>query len=122
MKKILISIKPQYVEKILKGTKKYEFRTKVAKQDINSLIIYSTYPTKKVVGEAQIIEIIEMTPDALWEKTKEYAGISKKDFDIYFKGREKAYAYKLGEIKEYNNPRELQFYNIDYAPQSFVYI
>ncbi len=53
MKKILISIKPQYVEKILNRTKKYEFRTKAAKQDINGLIIYSTYPTKKVVAEVE---------------------------------------------------------------------
>lgn len=53
MKRILISINHQYVERILDGTKKYEFRTKAAKQDIDGLIIYSTYPTKKVVAKVK---------------------------------------------------------------------
>ena len=87
MKKILMSIKPQYVEKILEGTKKYEFRTKAAKEDIDALIIYSTYPTKKVVAEVEILEVLKMTPSELWEETKEYSGISKLSFDNYFKNR-----------------------------------
>ncbi len=122
MKKILISINPQYVKKILDGTKKYEFRTKAAKQDINGLIIYSTYPTKKVVAEVEIIEVLAMKPDKLWDETKQYAGINKKDYNKYFADREVAYAYKLGKIKKFTKPRELNYYGISFAPQSFVYV
>ncbi|NLB84684.1 MAG: ASCH domain-containing protein [Acholeplasmataceae bacterium] len=122
MKKILMSIKPQYVEKILEGTKKYEFRTKAAKEDIDALIIYSTYPTKKVVAEVEILEVLKMTPSELWEETKEYSGISKLSFDNYFKNRNIAYAYKLGKVTEFLIPKDLNQYGINYAPQSFVYI
>ena len=39
MKTIILSIKPQYVEKILDGTKKYEYRTRIPKSNINKIII-----------------------------------------------------------------------------------
>ena len=54
MCKILISINPEHVEKIIAGIKRYEFRTKVAKRDIDAIIIYCTYPTKKVLAEVKI--------------------------------------------------------------------
>lgn len=122
MKKILISINPKYVEKILDGTKKYEFRTKAAKEDIESLIIYSTFPTKKVVAEVEIVEVLKMTPDELWEATKSNSGINKADYDKYFKDRIVAYAYKLGKVLKFSTPRELNYYGVNFAPQSFVYI
>lgn len=122
MSKILISIKPKYVKKILNGTKRYEFRTKAAKEDVSSMIIYSTSPTMKVVAEAQILDVLEMNPNELWTETKKYGGIKKKDFDNYFKNRKVGYAYKLGEIKVFNEPQTLNDYGLSFAPQSFVYI
>ncbi len=38
---------PEYVKKIISGKKKYEYRTKVAKQDVDKIIIYETTPIKK---------------------------------------------------------------------------
>ncbi|HHT82831.1 MAG TPA: ASCH domain-containing protein [Acholeplasmataceae bacterium] len=122
MRKILISINPEHVEKILNGTKKYEFRTKAAKQKINSLIIYSTYPTKKVVAEVEIVSILEMKPEDLWNETAQQSGIDKVFYDEYFEDREIAYAYKLGKVDEYEEPMELSDFGINFAPQSFVYV
>ena len=87
MKKIIISINPIYVKSILNGTKKVEYRSRVSKEDINSLIIYETYPVKKVVAEVEILDIIALSPDKLWDSTHEIGGISKKDYDKYFKNR-----------------------------------
>ena len=42
--KILISINPKHVAKILSGEKKFEYRTKAAKKDVDSLIIYEKAP------------------------------------------------------------------------------
>lgn len=122
MRKILISINPEYVDLILRKIKRFEYRTKVAQKDIQSIIVYCTYPTKKVVAEVAIKNIIESTPDKLWEMTHEHGGVSKKFFDEYFAGREKAYAYELGEVKQFKEPKTLKDYNLDFAPQSFVYI
>ena len=121
-KKIIISINPEHVENILNGTKKYEYRKIAAKQDISSIIIYETTPVKRIVAEAEIIDVLMYSPEDLWELTKEGSGISKDFFDEYFEGREVAYAYKLGKIKVYDEPKTLLDYGIKAAPQSFVYI
>lgn len=121
-KKIIISINPKHVENIINGTKKYEYRTKAAKQDISSIIIYETVPVKKIVAEAEIIEVLELSPEDLWDETKEFSGISKDFYDVYFKNRNVAYAYKLGKIKVYKEPKSLLDFGVKYAPQSFVYV
>ena len=61
--KVLLSIKPEYVEKIFSKEKKYEFRKSIFKNpNIKSIIIYSSSPVKKVVGEFEIENIIQDTP------------------------------------------------------------
>ncbi len=122
MKNILISIKKEYVDRIISGEKKYEFRTRVAKSDIKKLIIYCTLPTKKVVAEAEISGILEMSKEKLWEETKDYAGISKEKFMEYFEKKDTAFAYKLGKITVYNEKKNLGDFGVKYAPQSFVYV
>ena len=121
MKTIIISINPKYVREIIDGSKRYEYRTKVAKKDIDRLIIYATSPIKKVIGEAEILDVLALSPDDLWEETKEFSGITKDFFDNYFKNRKIAYAYKLGKIKVYDEPKELSEFGLKSAPQSFAY-
>ena len=77
MKNIIISINPEHVKNIINGTKKFEYRTKAAKNDIKKIIIYETTPIKKVVAEAEIVEVLIMKPQELWNETKEQSGISK---------------------------------------------
>ena len=122
MYNMLISIKPEHIENIFNGSKKYEYRKIRCKQDINKIIIYSTYPIMKVVGEAKVEKILEDSPDRIWEKTKKYSGIDLNFYQKYFKDRSKAIAYKLTNIKKYDSPKELSIYGIKAAPQSFVYI
>ena len=121
-RKILISINPEHVQNIIAGIKKYEYRKIAAKQDISSIIIYETTPIKRIVAEAEIIDVLELPPDELWEQTKNESGISKAFFDRYFDNRTIAFAYKLGEIKVYDKPKTLMDYGIKAAPQSFVYV
>ena len=121
-KKIIISINPQHVKNIINGSKKYEYRTKAAKSDVNKILIYETVPVKKVVAEVEILEVIMLPPEELRNQTKLYSGITKEFFDEYFKEREVAYAYKLGKVKVFDKPKELLEFGIKSAPQSFVYI
>ena len=44
---LLISIKPEFVNKILANEKLYEFRKSIFKQKVDKIFIYSTYPVKK---------------------------------------------------------------------------
>lgn len=121
-KKIIISINPEHVKNIINGSKKYEYRTKAAKSDVNKILIYETVPVKKVVAEVEILEVIMLPPEELWNQTKLFSGITKEFFDEYFKEREVAYAYKLGKVKVFDKPKELIEFGVKSAPQSFVYI
>ena len=122
MKKILISINPEYVQKILSGEKKFEYRTRVAKQQVDTLIIYATKPIMKVVAEVEILGVIATSPEELWNQTKNQSGITKSFFDDYFKDKQVAYAYKLGEVKVYKRPKSLLDFGLRMAPQSFAYV
>jgi len=122
MKNIVISINPCHVKNIINGSKKYEYRTKAAKDDINKILIYETIPVKKVVAEVEILEVLMMEPDILWNVTRDKSGITKEFFDSYFHNRQIAYAYKLGKVTVYKQPRDLIEYGLKAAPQSFAYI
>lgn len=40
MKALLLSIKPEYVEKILQGEKKFEYRKRLAKEDVSYIYTF----------------------------------------------------------------------------------
>lgn len=123
MSKILMPINPIHVEKIMSGTKKYEYRKILPKKtNLDIMLIYSTSPIKKVIGEAEILEIIIDNKEIVWNKTKDNSGINKEFYDKYYQNKDFAVAYKLGKIKKYDNPKDLKEFNINYYPQSFVYI
>lgn len=119
---ILLSINPSHVENIFKGTKTYEFRKKACKRNVDKILIYSTTPIMKVVGEAEVEDVLIDEPEEIWKKTEKKSGIDKCFFDEYYKNREQAVAYKLKNVIEYREPKKLEEYGISCAPQSFQYI
>ena len=123
MCRILMPINPEYVDEILAGRKKYEYRKiKAKRNNIDKMIIYSTSPIMKVVAEVDIKEILEEEPEKLWEMTKNESGITKEFYNKYYKNKNTAIAYKLGAIKVYDKPKNLNDIGINYVPQSFVYL
>lgn len=122
MCKILLSINPEHVDNIMAGTKTYEFRKIQCKEKVDKIIIYSTSPVMKVVGEADVEDVIVDNPEQVWNITYAYSGITKAFFDSYYKNRDIAVAFKLSNVKKYKTPKKLSSYGIKNAPQSFVYI
>lgn len=123
MCRILMPINPEYVDEILAERKKYEYRKiKAKRNNIDKMIIYSTSPIMKVVAEVDIKEILEEDPEKLWEMTKNESGITKDFYNKYYKNKNTAIAYKLGKIRIYDKPKNLDDIGINYVPQSFVYL
>lgn len=122
MCKILMSINPEHVEKILNGTKKYEFRKHSSKIIPDKIIIYCTTPIQKIVGEVEVKEVLKDKPSKIWSITSSKSGINKQFFDSYYEGKDTAVAYKLGNIKKYTKQKTLDDYGIKAAPQSYMYI
>jgi len=119
---MLLSINPEHVENILSGKKRYEFRKRRCKADIDMILIYSTSPVMKVVGEVEVTNVIVDHPNKLWDTTANFAGISKDFFDKYFENKEHAVAYELGRVNKYDKPLNLEDFDINAAPQSFIYV
>ena len=122
MTAILLSIKPNFVDKILAGEKYFEFRKRTLGQCVGKIVIYRSSPVCAVVGEAEVAEILSDTPINIWNTTKNQSGIDAKFFFDYFNDKSVAYAYKLKNVKKYTKPKKLGDFGIKYAPQSFVYI
>lgn len=122
--KVLLSIKPEYAEKILEGEKHYEFRKALPKAPgVKTVVIYATKPVGKVVGEFDIDSLLSEKPGDLWSLTAEFSGITRRFFNEYFKGRATAHAIKVRDVRRYEQPLDLRSVVASgVAPQSFCYI
>ncbi len=123
MKTVLLSIKPEFAEKIFNGTKKYEFRKSIFKDsEVRKVIVYASSPVQKVIGEFSIVDILNDDIEAIWNETALYSGITHDFYLSYFFNKKKAYAIKIGNVRRYSQARCLSDYNLNIAPQSFAYI
>jgi len=122
--RVLLSIKPEYADKILCGSKRCEFRKTIFKnKGIREIVIYSSSPMKKIVGTCAIGSIIEDHPLNLWERFRDVSGLCEEEFSSYFSGKERGYAIEIGGINKFDRPVDPREFNEDFIPpQSFQYI
>lgn len=119
---ILLSIKPKYVEKIISGDKKFEFRRSTPNRKVDKVIIYSSHPVMKIIGEFTVRNTITLNKWTMWKKTMGYQGLAFKDFLNYFEGTSEANAFEIKNFILYKKSKKLSDLGINFAPQSFVYI
>ncbi len=122
--KVLLSIKPEFANKIFEWTKKYEFRKTIFKEKgIKKVVVYASSPVQKVIWEFEIEVIIHKEKTSLWQETSNFSWISELFFNDYFSKKEKWYAIKIKKTKKYKKPLCLKSdFNINFPPQSFQYL
>lgn len=122
--KVLLSIKPEYAEKILSGSKLYEFRKALPKStEVKRCIIYATMPVGRIVGEFEIGGYLSYSPEELWKKTSDRSGITESFFREYFDGRDLAHAIEVKSVKRYKKSKLLNsVVPSGIPPQSFCYV
>lgn len=120
--KVVLSIKPEFAEKIFDGTKQFEFRKVIFKNEkVTTVIVYASSPVQKVIGEFEIEKILSHDIDTLWDLTQTFSGITAEYFYNYFENRQVGFAIKIKRTKKYKQPRCLRAdYNL-LPPQSFSY-
>lgn len=123
---VLLSIKPEFAEKILDNEKRYEFRkTKFSEIDaIGKVLMYASAPVQEIVGMFTIGEVIERTPETLWGRFGEESGIANKDrFMSYFDGNETGYAIEVEKAQRLSSPVDPRQHLTEFRPPvSFQYI
>lgn len=68
--KVLLSIKPEFADKIFEGTKRFEFRRAIFKNtNVKKVVVYASSPVQKVIGEFEIDFIFKNRLEELWSET-----------------------------------------------------
>ena len=122
--KVLLSIKPEFVEKIFSGEKTFEFRKSVYKdKTVKTVVVYATQPVGRLIGEFDVAEIVAAPPEQLWEMTSSGAGISRQFFESYFDGRNCAFALQIENVVQYAEPVVPNEIIENFVPpQSYMYV
>lgn len=116
-----MSIKPKYADLIFKGIKRFEFRKKIP-YGIKNVLVYSSSPKKRIIGFFVVDYILEDIPKKLWNSTKEFAGVSNREFFEYFQGKVHGFAIKIRSYKKFDleiDPKKIV--ENFHAPQSYMY-
>ena len=119
----ILSIKTKYVEKILKGEKKYEFRKNSFRKDVEEVFVYATKPVGKIVCKFYVGDIIVDRPEELWKYFKEFSGLTEDEFFTYFQGRDKGVAIEIKDVERFGEPKNPEdLFSKFIPPQSWKYI
>ena len=121
--KVLLSIKPEFANKIFDGSKKFEFRRSIFKNNkVKTVVVYASAPGSKVIGEFDIEQVHKMELNKLWNETKKSSGITKDFYDLYFTGKEEGFAIQVKNPRLYNKAKNLKEEYGMVPPQSFAYL
>ena len=86
---ILLSVTPKYVELIAGGAKTIELRRRFPDVPAGTrMYLYSTLPIGAVTTRVRVESVDFAAPPILWKRYSDKTGVSKKEFDSYFDGRE----------------------------------
>ena len=101
---LLMSLKPEYAELMLKGKKTIEFRRKFSKKYTGSTILfYISHPVKQFMFTVRINKVEHAKKERLWNLFQEEGGISEIIFDKYFAGTDSGYAIGVSDLKSIPN-------------------
>jgi predicted transcriptional regulator len=119
---VLLSVRPEYANKIFSGGKKYEFRKTYFNKDVDKIYIYCTAPMQKILGVIFFEKIIYDSPIRLWQKCNGFSGMTKNEFFNYFKGRKKGFAIVIKKAVAFDKPIDPKSKLSNFTPpQSFYY-
>ena len=99
---LLMSIRPEYADRIMRKKKTVELRRKFSTRWIGHRInIYASSPVMSLVGEARIGAVAVNHPEKIWDKYHDRVGCTRAEFDGYVSGAEEIYAIELDDVRPY---------------------
>jgi predicted transcriptional regulator len=115
---VLMSIKPEYAEAILSGSKHFELRRRRPSFAPGTrIVVYSSSPDRKLLGTFEAGEVRSAAPNDLWPLVEDGAGIDRATFQSYYSGCAQAHAIEVRNPRR-RSPRPLRFR----PPQSYLFL
>lgn len=123
---VVLSIKPQYSEKIIGGSKTVELRRRfpISAPHGTLAYIYSTSPIRAMVGVAEIKDVLKLPVEQIWSQYEKSAFITQQDFDRYFEGLDFGFVLVFDEARAFKRSIPLTELREKFGfepPQSFLY-
>ena len=124
---LFLSLRPEYVDLILRGEKTVELRRQKPNVSGNDIVIlYAASPVKSVLGTAKVNEVFRDSVKKIWRDHGSESGITRQEFDLYFDKSEAATAIRLKSTVRLSKPVCLSSIRktLDgfHPPQSFRYL
>lgn len=102
---LLFSVRPDYGEMIMKGTKTVEVRRRFSKKWTgHRAVFYATEPVSGIIGQAQISDVSEDSPETIWKEFGPAIKCSREYYECYVTGRETVFAISLKHPNAYVDP------------------
>ena len=96
---LLLSIRPNYADRILDGSKKVEFRRRHPRQiELGTrMLIYASSPVRALIGTAVVVEVVEASPEEAWDEYQGVGGIGHEQFNAYYEDCDRAIVIRLSK-------------------------
>jgi predicted transcriptional regulator len=112
---------------IFEGTKTVELRRVRPTISAGELaLVYVTSPTKEIQGAFRVGKTVSGSPASVWKQFGKQTGITRGEFDSYFRGKVEAHALVIEEAWTLPKPVRLACLRKEKRgfrpPQSFHYI
>lgn len=125
-KVIVISVKPEFANRIFERSKKIELRKSSPNAKPGDLMmVYSTSPEMAIIGVCKIKEVIKSTPENLWVNYSDILGIDEKRYYEYYSNSEKAVGIVLSHVRRFKTKISLsqvkEIFPSFTPPQTFKY-
>ena len=123
---VIFSIKPKYADQIMAGKKRVELRRRFTNEATIGAcaFIYSSTPTKAMVGYATIADVRRLPVDEIWEQYADQTGVSRQEFESYFRGLSHGYVIALRDPQRLKISASIHYLRERFgfrAPQSYKY-
>jgi predicted transcriptional regulator len=124
---LVLSVRVRFAKLIFSGSKIVELRRlrpRVRRGDL--VFVYVPSPIKALQGVFEVNDVLSASTRSVWRRFGAQTGLSKKEFDAYFQGKQTACAILIGRFWKFKNPVHLEKLKKDrngfHPPQSHHYI
>jgi predicted transcriptional regulator len=103
--RVVISVRPKYVERIVAGTKLVEVRRRFSRRWLGCrAVLYGSHPLSSLVGEATISAISCGSPERVWSEHGPRIGAEWNEFEAYVGSCAEVTAIELADVTPYIAP------------------
>lgn len=124
---LLLSIRPEFAEKVFNGTKRVELRRTRPRISTGDLVyVYVSSPMKALVGMFEVKTVISGFIPELWHQVQHTCGITYDQFSKYYAGARQGFGITISDSWFLPRPLGLNYLREQWTnfwpPQGYRYL